>query len=177
MNDYFRRQLADYVEFHRDPKNCAMHVFGIIFLFLAAVLPLSMWPVQAFGVQNTMATIMVLPVLIYWVLLDAALGMGILCSAVLLLSTAATIVDHASDAGVWSICALLIIIGVAFQVIGHRVFERRQPALMENPTHLLLGPMFVMAKLYITLGFRNDLATIIVPQFDPQVSPPYIGER
>jgi len=177
MNDYFRRQLADYVEFHRDPKNCAMHVFGIIFLFLAAVLPLSMWPVQAFGVQNTMATIMVLPVLVYWVLLDATLGMGILCSAVLLLSTAATIVDHASDAGVWSISALLIVIGVAFQVIGHRVFERRQPALMENPTHLLLGPMFVMAKLYIALGFRNDLATIIIPQFEPRVSPPYIEER
>jgi uncharacterized membrane protein YGL010W len=177
MNDHFRRQLADYVEFHRDPKNCAMHVFGIIFLFLAAVLPLSMWPVQAFGVQNTMATIMVLPVLIYWVLLDATLGMGILCSAVLLLSTAATIVDHASDAGVWSISALLIIIGVAFQIIGHRVFERRQPALMENPTHLLLGPMFVMAKLYITLGFRNDLATIIIPQFEPRVPPPCIEKR
>jgi uncharacterized membrane protein YGL010W len=171
MNHHFKRQLADYVEYHRDSKNCAMHVFGIIFLFLAAVLPLNMWPVQAFGVQTTMATIMVLPVLIYWLLLDATLGVGILCAAVLLLLTAATIVDHASAAGVWSIAAALIIIGVAFQVIGHRVFERRQPALLDNPTHLLLGPMFVMAKLYIALGFRNDLATIIELIPPGQVAP------
>ena len=37
----------------------------------------------------------------------------------------------------------------------------RQPALVDNPTHLLLGPMFVMAKLFIALGFRRDLAIII----------------
>jgi uncharacterized membrane protein YGL010W len=32
---------------------------------------------------------------------------------------------------------------------------------MDNPTHLLLGPMFVMAKLFIAFGFRRDLAVII----------------
>jgi len=65
-----------------------MHVFGIIFLFLAAILPLNFWSVQIFGVQTTMAAMMVLPVLIYWLLLDTALGMGIVGAAVLLLSTA-----------------------------------------------------------------------------------------
>src|SRR5260370_39203742 len=63
-------------QFHRDRWNCAMHVFGIVFLFLAAVLPLSFWSVDALGAQTTAATIFVLPVLIYWLLLDAALGMG-----------------------------------------------------------------------------------------------------
>jgi uncharacterized membrane protein YGL010W len=114
MNSYFRRQLADYVEYHRDWWNCVMHVFGIIFLFLAAILPLNFWSVHVFGVQTTMAAMMVLPVLIYW-------------------------------------------------LIGHRLFERRQPALLDNPPHLLLGPMFVMAKLFIALGFRHDLALIIDP--------------
>ena len=161
MNGYFRRQLTDYVEYHRDRWNCAMHVFGIIFLFLAAVLPLSMWSVPIFGAPTSAATIAVLPVLIYWLLLDAALGTAIVGAAVLLLSAAAMIVNHVSDAGVWSITAVLIVIGVAFQVVGHRVFERRQPALLDNPTHLLLGPMFVMAKLFIALGFRRDLAVII----------------
>ena len=71
------------------------------------------------------------------------------------------IVSHATTAGMWSLTALLIVIGIASQVIGHRVFERRQPALVDNPSHLLLGPMFVMAKLFIALGFRRDLAIII----------------
>ena len=81
MNGYFKRQLADYVEYHRDPWNCAMHVFGIVFLFLAAILPLSTWTVHVFGVETTAAPLSVIPVLIYWLLLDVALGTGILGAA------------------------------------------------------------------------------------------------
>jgi uncharacterized membrane protein YGL010W len=169
MNGYFRRQLADYVEYHRDPSNCAMHVFGIIFLFLAAVLPLSFWSVPFFGGLTSVATIAVLPVLIYWFLLDAALGTAIIGAAVLLLSAAAMVVNQVSVAGVWSIAAVLIVIGVTLQVVGHRVFERRQPALLDNPAHLLLGPMFVMAKFFTALGFRHDLAVII--QEPPRKAP------
>jgi uncharacterized membrane protein YGL010W len=161
MGSYFRRQLADYVEYHRDPWNCAMHVFGIAFLFLAAVLPLSLWSITVFGFQISAATVAVVPVLIYWFLLDFALGAAILGAAILLLSGAAAIVSHATTAGMWLLTAILIVAGIASQIVGHRVFERRQPALVDNPTHLLLGPMFVMAKLFIALGFRRDLAIII----------------
>ena len=167
MNGYFRRQLADYVEYHRDPWNCEMHVFGIVFLFLAAILPLSTWTIHLFGGQVTAATIPVVPVLIWWLLLDAALGTAILGAAALLLATAAMIVSHSSAAAMWSITGVLIVIGLGLQAVGHQVFERRQPALLDNPPHLLLGPMFVMAKLFIALGFRHDLAAII-QQAPPQ---------
>ena len=168
MSSYFRRQLADYAEYHRDPWNCAMHVVGIVFLFLAAVLPISRWSITALGIQTNMATLSVVPVLIYWLLLDFALGAAILSAAIVLLSAAAMIVSHATTAGIWSLTALLIVIGIASQIIGHRLFERRQPALVDNPTHLLLGPIFVMAKLFIAFGFRRDLAIII--QERPQSS-------
>jgi len=171
MSSYFRRQLADYVEYHRDPWNCAMHVLGIVLLFLAAVLPLSLWPITVFGIQTSVATIAVVPVLIYWFLLDFALGAAIIGASIVLLSTAAMIVSHATTAGMWSLTAIMIVIGVASQIIGHLVFERRQPALVDNPTHLLLGPTFVMAKLFIALGFRRDLAIII--QERPQSSSPF----
>jgi uncharacterized membrane protein YGL010W len=161
MSGFFQRQLADYVEYHRDPWNCAMHVVGIVLLFLGAVLPLSAWHVSLFGIDISLAVILALPVLIYWLLLDAALGAGILAAAILLLGAADMIVDHTSPATMWSIFAVLVIAGVTAQIVGHRVFEQRQPALVDNPSHLLLGPMFVMAKLFIMLGFRHDLATII----------------
>ena len=88
------------------------------------------------------------------------------------------IVTHVSAVGVWSIAAVLIVIGVACQVVGHRVFERRQPALVDNPTHLLLGPMFVMAKFFTALGFRHDLAVIIrePPRKAPHDSLPGSGK-
>jgi uncharacterized membrane protein YGL010W len=171
MNSYLKRQLAEYVEYHRDPWNCAMHVFGILFLFLAAVLPLSLWTITLFGIQTNAATIAVIPVLCYWFLLDFALGAAIIGAAVALLSAATLIVSQVSLAGMWSLTAVLIVVGVASQIVGHRVFERRQPALVDNPSHLLLGPMFLMAKLAIALGFRDDLASIIRQQ--PQVDSSY----
>lgn len=163
MTAYFRRQLADYVEYHRDPWNCAAHVFGIIFLFLGSVLPLTMWSLPGFGGHVTLAMLLALPVLIYWLALDPALGLGILCSAIVLLSTAAAIVANVSVLGVWALTAVLIVFGVTSQVVGHSVFERRKASMADHPVHFLLGPMFVMAKLFIALGFRHDLAAIIGP--------------
>lgn len=171
MSPGLQRQLTDYVEYHRDPTNCAMHVAGIIILFLAAVLPLSMWPVTVFGLQLNAAVLLAIPVLVYWIVLDAALGLAILGFAILLLLTAAAISSHVSVTAVWIMAAVLLVAGVASQIIGHQVFERRQPALVDNPTHLLLGPIFVTAKLFIALGFRSDLAAVI------QQGPPSAPER
>jgi uncharacterized membrane protein YGL010W len=163
MSEMFRRQLADYVEYHRDPTNCMMHVVGILALFLAAVLPLSLWHVQAFGISISLSVIMTAPVLIYWLLLDTILGVAILGAAILLLSIASIIVEQASPTTMWSLFAALIVSGISAQVVGHRVFEQRKPSMADNPAHFLLGPMFVMAKLFIAFGFRSDLAAIIGP--------------
>ena len=168
MNSYFRRQLADYVEYHRDPWNCAFHVFGILSLFTGCVLPLSTWQVTAFGVHLTVAVAAALPVLIYWLLLDAVVGLAIAGAAALLLFLAASLANHASLVQTWAVTVTLIVAGVAFQIIGHQVFERRKPSLTYHPAHLLLGPMFVMTKLLIALGFRRDLADII--EREPQSS-------
>ncbi len=143
-----------------------MHVFGIVFLFLAAILPLSLLSFTLFGVEISAAVLAVLPVLFYWFLLDLALGAGIFCGAVALLSLAAWIVSHVTITGLWSLTAVLLVVGVASQIIGHQVFERRKPSMADHPAHLLLGPMFVMAKLFIALGFRHDLARIIQPPQD-----------
>ena len=176
MTAYFRRQLADYVEYHRDPWNCAAHVLGIILLFLGAILPLTMWSLPGFGGHVTLAMLLALPVLIYWLVLDPALGLGILCSAVVLLSTAAAIVANVSVVGVWLLTAVLILIGVTSQIVGHKVFEQRKPSMADHPAHFLLGPMFVMAKLFIALGFRHDLAAIIGPGAEPAPAS-YPGNR
>ncbi len=163
MTAYLQRQLADYVEYHRDPRNlrhartwdslivprCHLAAFDVVGL--------------AFGCQTTVAALLALPVLVYWLILDFTLGLAIAGVAILLLSTAMVIINHTPLAGVWITTAVLVVAGVASQIIGHRVFEQRQPALVDNPSHLLLGPVFVMAKLFIALGFRHDLAAIIGP--------------
>ena len=161
MSAFLRRQLTDYVEYHRDPTNCALHVVGIVTLFLGAILPLSLWPITVFGIQVNLGVLLALPVLIYWILLDIPIGLAITGAAALLLFTGATIASHASVTIVWTISIVLILFGITMQIVGHQLFERRAPALIDNPPHLLLGPVFVMAKLFISFGFRDDLAAII----------------
>ncbi|MVT73762.1 hypothetical protein CVM73_18790 [Bradyrhizobium forestalis] len=161
LNSSFHRLLADYVEYHRAPWNCAMHVFGILFLFLAVSLPLSRWVITLFGIHISVAAIALAPVLILWFVLDFELGAAILGAVIALLGAAAVILKHVTTVGMWSLTAALIVLGVASLIIGHSVFERRRPAMVDNPSHLLVGPMFVMAKLVVALGFRHDLGVIV----------------
>ena len=163
MGGLFQRQLAVYVEYHRDPWNCAMHVVGILLLFTGAVLPLTLVKIPLFGFEISLAVILALPVLVYWLLLDVALGTGILAVAVVLFSIASTIGAQTSTPMMWAIFGTLVVLGLAAQTIGHKVFEGREASLFTFPSHLFLGPMFVMAKLYIALGFRRDLAAILEP--------------
>jgi uncharacterized membrane protein YGL010W len=57
--------------------------------------------------------------------------------------------------------ALLIVIGWALQIVGHQYFEQRRPALLDNPIHMLISPMYIFAKLFVVLGFRRDLAALL----------------
>jgi uncharacterized membrane protein YGL010W len=161
MNGFFRRQLVEYVEYHRDPRNCGMHVLGITTLFLGAVMPLTQVPVELLGLRVNLAMILASPVLLYWLVLDAALGMGLVFAAAVLLTAASFIAAHVSPHAMWAIFAVLLVVGFAAQAIGHSVFEQRKPSLLDHPVHFLLGPPFVMAKLFNLFGFRRDLAAII----------------
>jgi uncharacterized membrane protein YGL010W len=161
MNGFFRRQLEIYAGYHRDERNCITHVFGIPIIFLAVVLPLSLWPITLFGFPANLAVALTVPALIVWLSLDFTIGLAISVAAVLLLWVAAAIASQVSALAVWLIAAGLFIAGWALQIIGHAKFEHRKPALLDNPMHMLIGPMFIMAKLFVALGFRDDLAPVM----------------
>jgi uncharacterized membrane protein YGL010W len=163
MHDFFRHQLEIYAGYHRDERNSVTHVFGIPIIFFAIILPLSLWQVTVFGVSVSAALILVVPVVIVWILFDVAIGLVLLAVAISLVLLAMAIVDHASSLEVWSIAVGLFLIGWALQLLGHAVFEHRKPALLDNPMHLLIGPMFVVAKLFVARGLRRDLAFIAQP--------------
>ncbi|HYC17692.1 MAG TPA: Mpo1-like protein [Pseudolabrys sp.] len=164
MHEFFRRQLGIYADYHRDERNHLTHLFGIPIIFLAIILPLSLWPVTAFGVSGNAAMVTVIPALVVWLLLDVAIGLAIVAAVVPLVLLAKVIADHFGTFDVWSIAAGLFCIGWALQILGHTLFEHRKPALLDNPMHLLIGPMFVVAKLLVALGFRRDLAFAVEPK-------------
>jgi uncharacterized membrane protein YGL010W len=161
MHSFFMRQLAVYADYHRDPRNCWMHIIGNPILALAAFLPFSLLPVTAFGVQTNAAVLLVIPALLLWIAFDVALGLAIVVVAIPLLFAAAAIVGQVSIAWVWIITVGLTVIGWAMQIVGHKYFEGGWPALLDNPMHMLISPTYVFAKLFVALGFRPDLAAAI----------------
>jgi uncharacterized membrane protein YGL010W len=161
MNSYFRRQLAEYAGYHRDDVNRWMHIIGNPIIALAVFLPLSLVSVPIFGVHVTAAALLVTPALIVWMAFDFGLGLAVVVSAIPLLLAAAVIAKNVSVVWLWVITILLVVIGWVMQVVGHQLFERRKPALLDNPIHMLMSPMYIFAKLYIALGFRADLAAVL----------------
>ena len=122
---------------------------------------MSLLSVTVLGVQTSAAPFLVIPALILWIAWDVGLGLAIVAAAIPLLLAAATIANHVSVAAVWIITALLTVIGWALQIVGHQFFEQRRPALLDNPIHMLISPMYLFAKLFVALGFRRDLAALL----------------
>ncbi len=163
MRRIFLRQLAAYAQYHRDPHNCATHFVGIPMLFLAVILPLDALRIPIDHHQVPLAIILTLPAIVGWILLDLGVGAALLLLLCPLFVVAALIDRHGLPL-MWWTTALLFVVGWLFQLLGHSVFERRRPAFVDDLSHTLIGPMFVVAKLLVWLGLRSDLA-------------PYLGER
>ena len=161
MGEMFRRLLLEYAKYHRDERNCLMHIIGNPILAVAAFLPFSLLPVTVFGVQTNAAALLVIPALVFWMALDLTIGLAIVATAAPLLLAAALIAGHVSAVWVWIIAIGLSVFGWVLQVIGHKYFEGGWPALLDNPIHMLMSPMFVFAKLYVSLGLRPDLVSIV----------------
>jgi len=125
------------------------------------VLPLSLLSIPLFGMHTSVAALLVIPALILWISWDVGLGLAILAAAIPLLLAAGTIANHVSVATVWIITGFLTVVGWGLQIVGHQIYERRRPALLDNPIHMLISPMYLFAKLFVALGFRRDLAALL----------------
>lgn len=161
MRAFFRRQLAFYARYHQHPRNCATHYLGIPTLFVASILPLQACRITFGSFQIPLTLLLVAPVVAGWLLLDRAIGAVLLVAVCLLITIAELIVDCGGTNVTWATAISLLVAGWCLQLLGHSVFERRRPAFVDDLKQTLIGPMFVAARLLVSLGFRRDLAGIV----------------
>lgn len=120
---------ADYAEYHRTEGNRRCHMVGIPLIAYAVVA----W--SRFGTGFPGAALL-LPVYFLW---DRRVG------ALMLAFIAASALLSARLPG-WTAWAAFIV-GWAFQLYGHKVYEGKSPAFTKNFAHLLIGPAFVATEL------------------------------
>jgi uncharacterized membrane protein YGL010W len=124
-------------------------------------MPLCLSPVTILGLQTGLAPLLIIPMLIVLISFDLGIGLALVATSIPLLWISATIAGHVGASAVWIMAAALFVVGWSLQIIGHRLFEHNWPSLLRDPLHMLMSPMYVYAKLFVALGWRPDLATLI----------------
>lgn len=134
------RLIGHYAESHRHPTNIAIHWVCV---------PIIVWcTLTLFWVIHPAAAVAaVLGSLIYYVRLAPVFaGVMALYSALCLISL--TIIPHAG----WIALGVFVAAWIA-QFIGHQI-EGKKPSFLEDLQYLLIGPVFLLAKLFRQYGWR-----------------------
>jgi uncharacterized membrane protein YGL010W len=139
MSPILKAHFADYAAFHGTPGNKACHYVGIPLIVLSLFSMLSAVPLFTVGAFTvTLAMLLVLGATAYYLRLDPVLAVLMLAISI------ASIAAGRHIPLVWALA--LFVVGWIFQFIGHYVYEKRSPAFYRNLAHLLVGPLWILAK-------------------------------
>jgi uncharacterized membrane protein YGL010W len=139
MSPVLQGHFSDYASFHRTPGNQACHYVGIPLIVFSLLALLARVPLFAIGSFTVSAAELVLVfATVYYLALDAALAVMMLAAS-LALAWAGRLTPV-------PVAVALFVVGWVFQYIGHYVYEKKSPAFYRNFVHLLVGPLWILAK-------------------------------
>jgi uncharacterized membrane protein YGL010W len=139
MRPALQAHFSDYASFHRTPGNQACHYVGIPLIVFSLLALLARVPLfELGGFTLTAAELVLLGATAYYLTLDVALALIMLGASVALAAAGRALPVPAAVA--------LFAAGWVFQFVGHYVYEKRSPAFYRNLAHLLVGPLWILAK-------------------------------
>jgi uncharacterized membrane protein YGL010W len=156
-----QEHMSFYEAYHKHPLNKLTHFIGIPMIVFSILVPLS-WPaIPVAGYAVTAAMALIAVVLTYYTLLDRAFGIAMALVLIPLLF-AAHQVGQAPYLTGGLVFVGFFVVGWIIQIIGHVVFEKRRPALVDNLFQMVIGPLFLCAELFFMLGFKQELHQEVV---------------
>jgi uncharacterized membrane protein YGL010W len=134
--------LAHYGESHRNPTNGAIHCVAIPLIMVSLVgLLYAIHPWVAYGFL--VASMLYYVKLGSWPFLAAMVASSLISVAIL----------QALGNLVLPVSVAVFVVAWIAQFVGHKI-EGRKPSFFEDLQYLLIGPLFVAAKLFGKLGLR-----------------------
>ncbi len=152
-------QLSTYKSVHLNPQNIKTHFIGVPMIIWSAFLMLGTIRFDWQDYQISVAMILTVLVLGYYMALHMRLALGLVLFILPVLYTSEQVV-HTSHPFIIAIS--IFVIGWVMQFIGHH-YEKAKPAFMDDLNQLLIGPFFLMAELYFMMGLEKNLAAQITP--------------
>jgi uncharacterized membrane protein YGL010W len=148
-------QMAFYAAYHQDRRNKATHFLGVPLIMLSLFVPLAWLRFEVGGIPVTAAMLFAGAVLLYYLVLDLLLGLGMAIVTGALVWLGGLLAAQGTVAG-WSWFAALFIGGWILQFVGH-AFEGRRPALADNLFQIFVAPIFLCAEVFFALGYKPRL--------------------
>ena len=146
-NDTLAKELAFYHKYHKNPINQFIHFFGIP----AIVWSVLVW-LSAFPPLNTVALV---GYSLHYLSFDFVIG--IITNLVLLALWFNAKFFYLTDGSCVYALKINILSWIA-QFIGHGIFERNRPALMDSIVQaFLMAPIFVTTEILFLLGYKQKL--------------------
>jgi uncharacterized membrane protein YGL010W len=161
--------MVQYAHYHRDRRNIATHLVGIplIFLSIGVLLLEPTWVIEGHTVSLAWIAWALTSV---WYLTrgDLLLGLATTLVNAALIALAHQVPDLSAALGlpVWQCGVALFVIGWLFQFVGHYL-EGRKPAFVDDVVGLLVGPMFVVGEVLISMGLLQRMRRDIERQAGP----------
>ena len=150
--------MGMYTAYHRHPLNRVIHFIMVPAIVWSLLVWTDLVPLFTIsGIDITLAFVLMGALLVWYLMMDFALGVASVAVFTVLLVTAISLNETVGAATAAGIAGIVFVASWVFQFLGHGVWEKRRPALMDNALQVLIAPMFLVAETAFSLGFKKDL--------------------
>ena len=147
------RFLGNYSEDHRNPTNQVVHWICVPLIVWTVVALLWLIPVPAaFGRTGFWAGAAMLAALLFYLRLSRPLTLAMLVAFATLGAITHLLYGALGANGLlWTAIAVFVVAWVA-QFVGHQI-EGKRPSFLTDLVYLLIGPLWLMSKLFRRIGW------------------------
>jgi len=180
------RQFVFYASYHNNPVNVAIHLvciwnllWSILYLLHLVSLPpaLELAPLSLLGQQLPLDLSAIFAVIwmVAFILMEPLVGsvgagMVLALHSLTFKLSQEVEVDPLSGLQLWKIVLALHIFLWVLQFIGHGVFEKRAPALLDSLDQALItAPLFVLLEVFCFCGYRPQFYKKCMKQVEENI--------
>lgn len=133
--------LAHYGESHTKPANELIHYIAIP-LIVFSLIGVLHW------IHPTVALIVIAASIMYYARLSTVFMVAMTLMAAVMMYVVSLMGSALLPASIG-----IFVVSWIFQFIGHKI-EGKKPSFLEDLQYLLIGPLFVLSKLFLKLGIK-----------------------
>lgn len=144
--------FAEYSESHQNPVNVRVHWIAVPMIFFSILGLLHEVPSIPFPGLGSLrvVTIAIVGVMVYYFVHSFTLALGVGLFVIICQLIAHEIGAH-SPLPLWAVCTALFVLAWIAQFLGHGV-EGKKPSFLKDLQFLLIGPAWLLAKIYRRMG-------------------------